>query len=120
MNHLNSVLIEGNILRDAEMQDDDSCAVFTFGTNRWVKKSEDLLEKVVSFFTVKVTSPTLAKACISKGKQGRGVRVVGRLEQVRANGADDQTDAFIYIVAEHLEFRPTFKDDDPPEASEDS
>ena len=47
-------------------------------------------------------------------KKGRGVRVVGRLKQDRWTDADGKGRSRIFIVAEHVEFKPQLKklDDD--------
>jgi len=50
-------------------------------------------------------------------KKGRGVRVVGRLKQDRWTDADGKPHSRIFIVAEHVEFRPQFKKQDRDPAS---
>jgi single-strand DNA-binding protein len=59
----------------------------------------------------------LAESCAALGHKGRGVRVVGRLKQDRWEDAAGKARSRIYIVAEHVEFRPERKDgeDSQPE-----
>ncbi|MDR2617395.1 MAG: single-stranded DNA-binding protein [Treponema sp.] len=113
MNNLNSILIEGNLVRDplyrATAKGTPVCT-FSLASNRFYKQDSQL-EKEVSFFDVEAWSK-LAENCYSLGRKGRGVRVVGRLKQDRWTGADGKAHSRISIVAEHVEFRPEFKKDD--------
>jgi len=112
MNNLNSILIEGNLVKDAETRTTTkgtSACVFTIASNRYYKKENDSnFEKEVNFFDVE-TWAKLAEACSAKGKKGRGVRVVGRLKQNRWNDKEGKSHSRITIVAEHVEFRPEIK-----------
>jgi single-strand DNA-binding protein len=110
MNNLNSILIEGNIMRDPQLRSTPkgtSVCTFSLASNRFFKQDSGF-EKEVSFFEVE-TWAKLAEACNKQGKKGRGVRVVGRLKQDRWTGNDGKQESRIYIVAEHVEFRPNFK-----------
>jgi single-strand DNA-binding protein len=110
MNNLNSILIEGNLVRDPLYRTTPKgtpvCS-FTLASNRFFKQDSGL-EKEVSFFDVE-TWAKLAENCYNMGHKGRGVRVVGRLKQDRWNGSDGKAHSKITIVAEHVEFRPDFK-----------
>ena len=112
MNNLNSILIEGNLVRDPLLRSTPKgtqVCTMSLASNRFYKQDSGF-EKEVSFFDVETWS-RLAEACYSKGKKGRGVRVVGRLKQVRWTGPDGKTHSKVSIVAEHVEFRPEFKKD---------
>jgi single-strand DNA-binding protein len=114
MNNLNSILIEGNLVRDPLLRSTPKgtpICTFTLASNRFFKQ-ETGLEKEVSFFDVE-TWAKLAENCYSQGRKGRGVRVVGRLKQDRWNGSDGKLRSKIAIVAEHVEFRPNFKRESP-------
>jgi len=110
MNNLNSILIEGNLVRDPLLRSTPKgtqvCSM-CLASNRYYKQDTGF-EKEVSFFDIETWSK-LAEACYSKGKKGRGVRVVGRLKQNRWNDMDGKSHSKITIVAEHVEFRPEFK-----------
>ena len=110
MNNLNSILIEGNLVRDPLFRSTPkgtSLCTFSLASNRFYKQDTQL-EKEVSFFDVE-TWAKLADNCYNLGHKGRGVRVVGRLKQDRWTGEDGKPHSRITIVAEHVEFRPEFK-----------
>jgi single-strand DNA-binding protein len=127
MNNLNSVLIEGNLVRDPELSytsKGTAICKFTVGCNRsW--KQDDGLQKEVSFFDVSAWARQ-AEVCGEYLKKGRGVRVVGRLKQDRWTSPEGQTRSKVEIVAEHVEFKPPAKkqeadgekEEDPAEAEE--
>ena len=110
MNNLNSILIEGNMVRDPLIrttQKGSSVCNFTIASNRFYRQDSNL-EKEVGFFDVEAWGK-LANACVSHGRKGRGVRVVGRLKQDRWTGNDGKNHTKVAIVAEHVEYRPDFK-----------
>jgi len=110
MNNLNSILIEGNLVKDPQLRTTSkgtSICTFRLASNRFYKQDSGF-EKEVSFFDVE-TWAKLAEACNTKGKKGRGVRVVGRLKEARWTGNDGKPHSRVAIVAEHVEFRPEFR-----------
>ncbi|MDR3191631.1 MAG: single-stranded DNA-binding protein [Treponema sp.] len=110
MNNLNSILIEGNLVRDPLLRSTTKgtqVCTFTLASNRFFRQDTGL-EKEVGFFDVE-TWAKLADHCYGQGRKGRGVRVVGRLKQDRWNGTDGKPHSRVTIVAEHVEFRPEFK-----------
>ena len=113
MNNLNSILIEGNLVRDPLFRSTakgTSLCTFSLASNRFYKQDSQL-EKEVSFFDVETWSK-LAENCSNLGRKGRGVRVVGRLKQDRWTDNDGKPHSKVMIVAEHVEFRPDFKKGD--------
>jgi len=115
MNNLNSILIEGNLVRDPLLRSTPKgtqvCSM-CLASNRYYKQDTGF-EKEVSFFDIETWSK-LAEACYAKGKKGRGVRVVGRLKQSRWSDPEGKAHSRVTIVAEHVEFRPEFKKDSKP------
>jgi len=110
MNNLNSILIEGNMVRDPLLrttQKGTSVCNFTIACNRFYRQDANL-EKEVGFFDVEAWGK-LGNACANLGRKGRGVRVVGRLKQDRWTGNDGKNHTKVAIVAEHVEYRPDFK-----------
>jgi single-strand DNA-binding protein len=110
MNNLNSILIEGNLVRDPELRETPkgtSVCTFAVASNRFYKQN-DSMEKEVSFFDIETWSQ-LAQTCGKNLHKGRGVRVVGRLKQDRWMGTDGKPFSKIKIVAEHVEFKPESK-----------
>ena len=113
MNNLNSVLIEGNLVRDPELKYTPKGAAvcsFSLASNRYFKQDEET-QKEVSYFDV-TTWSRLAEVCGEYLKKGRGVRVVGRLKQDRWNSPEGQGRSKVSIVAEHVEFKPQLKGKD--------
>jgi single-strand DNA-binding protein len=112
MNNLNSILIEGALVRDPLLRTTPkgtSLCTFSLASNRFFKQDSGL-EREVGFFDVE-TWAKLAEHCYSMGRKGRGVRVVGRLKQSRWTGQDGKQHSRISIVAEHVEFKPEFKNE---------
>ena len=110
LNNLNSVLVEGNLVRDPELKYTPKGAAvcsFSLASNRYFKQDEET-QKEVSFFEV-TTWSRLAEVCGEYLKKGRGVRVVGRLKQDRWTSPEGQSRSKVQIVAEHVEFKPQFK-----------
>jgi single-strand DNA-binding protein len=107
MNNINSILIEGNLVKDplyrATPRGNHVCT-FTLASNRYFRQDSNL-EKEVGYFDVECWN-RLAETCYNQGRKGRGIRVVGRLKQDRWNGSDGKPRTKISIVAEHVEFRP--------------
>jgi single-strand DNA-binding protein len=109
-NNLNSILIEGNLVRDPLLRSTPKgtqVCTFTLASNRFFKQDSGL-EKEVGYFDVETWSK-VAESCHDLGYKGRGVRVVGRLKQSRWSGTDGKAHSRVTIVAEHVEFRPDFK-----------
>jgi single-strand DNA-binding protein len=127
MNNLNSVLIEGNLVRDPEHGTTSKgmpfCR-FSMASNRSYKQDDGYQEEV-SFFDVTAWS-RLAEVCGEHLKKGRGVRVVGRLKQDRWTDSEGKNRNRVQIVAEHVEFKPLLKkqdevkEEEPAEEQEDA
>ena len=117
MNNLNSILIEGNLVKDPLLRTTPKgtqVCMMSLASNRYYKQHDATgFEKEVSFFEVE-TWGRLAEACYNKGRKGRGVRIVGRLKQDRWTSPDGKPHSKISIVAEHVEFRPEFKKNAKP------
>jgi len=121
MNNLNSILIEGNLVRDPMLRSTPKgtqVCTMSLASNRYYRQDTGF-EKEVSFFDIESWAK-LAEACYSKGKKGRGVRVVGRLKQNRWSDPEGKSHSRVTIVAEHVEFRPEFKKDAKQTAPENS
>ena len=111
MNNLNSVLLEGVMVRKPMFRitvKEKVVCNFTIVSNRMYQEEDHTIVKEVSFFDIE-TWGTLAKACGKIGKKGCGVRVVGRLKQERWTGTDGKTHSKMIVEAEHVEFRPDLK-----------
>ncbi len=116
LNNLNSLLIEGNLVKDPELSytpKGTAVCKFTVASNRFFKQDQET-QKEVSFFDV-TTWARLAEVCGEYLKKGRGVRVVGRLKQDRWADPDGKTHSRIIVIAEHVEFKPQLRNKDGEE-----
>ncbi len=119
MNNLNSILIEGNLTKDPELaycSNGTPWCRFTVAVNRYYKQADERKEEV-SFIDVSAYGKA-AESCAEYLKKGRGVRVVGRLKQDRWKDTDGKNRTKVYIVAEHVEFKPALKQ--PENAGEEA
>ena len=111
MNQLNSLILEGNLVKDAVLSEPapgfKKC-IFTMGVSRYYKnrKNEDVNE--ASFFDVEAYNQ-VAEWCGKKATKGRGVRVVGRLKQDTWKDDSGKTASRVYVDAEHIEYKPMKK-----------
>lgn len=109
MNSLNSVLIEGNLVRDPEKKELESGAklcTFSLASNRYFNQDNEKKSEV-SYFDVEVWNKT-AELCLRTLSKGRGVRVVGRLKQDRWVDRDGKSRAKVKLVGDTVEFKPKF------------
>jgi single-strand DNA-binding protein len=121
MNDLNSILIEGNLVREPQYRTTPKgtpLCTFPIATNRFYKQDGGT-EKEVSFFNVEAWAKN-ADICNNHGRKGRGVRIMGRLKQDRWNDNDGKTQSKIVIIVEHVEFRPEFRKSRPAEDETES
>lgn len=111
MNHLNSIILEGNVVRQAEMTEPSKgfkVCKFPLAVNRFIKSSNGDASEEVSFFEIEAYGK-MAEICEKYGNKGRGVRVVGRLKQNRWKDAEGKNFNKVFIVAEHVEYKPVTK-----------
>ena len=112
MNNLNSILLEGNLVRDPELRYTPSdgtspgtpVTTLVLSSTRTYKVDGAPVEEVS--FIEAVTTGKLATVCAEHLTKGRGIRVVGRLKQERWEDAEGESRSKIVIVAEHVEFQP--------------
>ncbi len=108
MNHLNSILIEGNVSIGPRIvttsQNGASLAVFSLANNRYYqdasgnKKTETLFIEVACW-------GDMAASCMNVVEVGMHVRVVGRLRQCTWKSREGEERSKVQIVALHLEYR---------------
>lgn len=114
MNNLNTVLMEGTLIRDPERSHQvtgSSACRISLANNRYYNDRNEKWVNDASFFTVWVFGP-VAESCLTYLKKGRGIRVVGRLKQFRYTSAGLGREK-VAILAEHIEFQPQKKTEDP-------
>ena len=108
MNQLNSLILEGNVVRQAELSEPSKgfkVCKFPVAVNRYIKKSTGEGMEEVSYFDVEAYGK-IAEVCEKQSSKGRGIRVVGRLKQNRWKDDSGRNMSKVFIVAEHIEFKP--------------
>jgi len=107
MNSLNSIILEGNLVRDPELKETGKgkkLCTFTVASNRFFKLGDEY-QKEVSYFDI-TTWERLAEVCAEYLKKGRGVRITGRLKQDQWKNQDGTGRSRVYIIADQVEFKP--------------
>lgn len=117
MNSLNSIIVEGNLVREPQLKtipNGSQVCAFALANNRFYKQN-DGFEKETSFFDIEAWAK-LGSTCAGNLKKGQGVRVVGRLKQDRWVDQEGQPRSKVKIVAEHVEFKREKQGDEPAAA----
>lgn len=122
MKSLNSLLLEGNVVRDPVVKttpNGKQLCLFTIAANRNYKILDGYTSEV-SYFDIESWG-NVAEIAATNCKTGRGVRVTGRIKQNRWIGSDGKHYSKITVVAEHLDFKPNFnkKDSEKSKIEED-
>lgn len=116
MNNINSILIEGKVSKNPVCivnNDIDNLTAklwceFVIEVKKYYKVNNEYQQEE-SFFTVQAWSH-LAERCNKYLKEGRGVRIIGRLKQYRWIDRDDKPKFRVVIIAQQIEFKPGFKE----------
>ena len=106
MNQLNSIILEGNVVKKAEFSEPKTgfqVCKFPLAVNRKSKTPEGETKEEVSYFDVE-TYGEMAESCYKWCDKGQGVRVVGRLKQSRWE-ENNKKHSRVYVVAEHVEYK---------------
>ena len=122
MNQINSIILEGNLVKDCTVSEPCTgflVCKFTIATNRLYKNREDQMSNEVSFFDIECYG-NVAKYAKDKALRGRGVRVVGRLKQDTWKDSEDKSHSKVYVVAEHIEYRPVKKEESQSQSVEEA
>lgn len=120
MNFVNSVIIEGNLVRDPVVNETPKgtrVCNFSIASNRFYKQNDEY-QKEVTFLDVEAWTK-LAAYSEKNFSKGKGIRIVGRLKQDRWEDKEGNPRSRLKLVAEYVEKRPVFnkevfeeKDDD--------
>ena len=106
MNQLNSIILEGNVVKKAEFSEPSigfKVCKFPMAVNRYTKSPAGELKTDVSYFDVE-TYGEMAESCSKWCDKGQGIRVVGRLKQSRWE-ENKVKHSRVYVVAEHVEYK---------------
>lgn len=113
MNAMNQIIIEGNVVRDSQIKETQRgtrVATMPIASNRVFKDSNGDFQSEVSFFDVQAWGQKFCESVAKNGIKGRGVRVVGRLKQDRWKNDSGKSQSRIYIIADHIDFKPVPKE----------
>jgi single-strand DNA-binding protein len=108
MNNLNSILIEGNLVQGPKLSHTSkgtSICQFSLYFTRFYKQDDDDHQKEVSIFEI-TTRDKLANLHNDYLKKDKTIRIVGRLKQGRITEDNGESKSKVYIVAEHIDFKP--------------
>lgn len=122
MNQLNSLIIEGNVVKNGELTEPTKgfkVCVFPVAVNRFYKNKNGEGVSEVSYFDVQ-TYGKMAESCEKQAEKGRGIRVVGRLKQDRWKDNEGKSKSKVYVVAEHIEYKPKFDSDESAKSDAES
>ena len=111
MNQLNSLILEGRIVKNASLKELPSglkVCEMDLAVNRSYKGNNGEWIEEVSYFDV-TTFGKLAEVASEKGVQGAEIRVVGRLKQDCWTTQEGKQMSKVSVLAEHLEFKPVAK-----------
>ena len=106
MNQLNSIILEGNVVKKAEFSEPKTgfqVCKFPLAVNRKSKTPDGNPVEEVSSFDVE-TYGEMAESCYKWCDRGQGVRVVGRLKQSRWE-ENNKKHSRVYVIAEHVEYK---------------
>lgn len=117
MNMLNSLIIEGNVTRGLSSCEDKRD--FGIEVIRNYKNSNNEIVEEKSYFDVELYGNMLKDIVAKNIYEGRGVRVVGRLKQVRWTDETEKQCSKVVLIAEHIEFKPKYCDKKKEEKTEE-
>lgn len=96
MNHLNSIILEGNVVRKPRLKEGTVPYVeFDIDTHRYVRDGEG--NKEITYRFPIVAYGNYAENVVKYARKAKGVRVVGRLIENNSK---------ILVIAEHIEWKP--------------
>lgn len=110
MTAMNQIIIEGNVVRDSVIRvtpKGTRVVTIPIASNRYYKDANGEFQSDVSFFDVQAWGQSFCEKAAKHALKGRGIRVVGRLKQDRWNGENGKRLSKIYIVADHIDFKPS-------------
>lgn len=114
MNAMNQIIIEGNVVRAPSVRETPAgkkVSILPIAVNHVYKDSTGKFVEDVGFFDVETWGDRFTDRIVRYGLQGRGVRVVGRLKQNRWKDDEGKSHNKVYILAEHVDFKPLKKKD---------
>lgn len=112
MNHINSVLLEGNVAQPPKLVTTSSTGsklvVFALANNRYYYDADNM-KKVETFFLDIASWGELGEKVLEEIKVGTLVRVIGRLRPSVWTDKDGKERTRFQLVAQHIEFNRRYK-----------
>ena len=108
MNALNSLVVEGTLVRDAEVSDVKPMLSFSIEVKRYFRDSSGKIETETNVFDVEAWGEFVSLKNILKA--GRTVRIVGRLKQNRWTDSDGKAHSAVVIIAENIDVPDVIKE----------
>ena len=108
MNMLNSIILEGNVIKTGTLERQHANInqiEFTIGVERHYINLERKDVNEISEFSIVGYGNLAEFFAENKNKVGQGVRVVGRLKQIKWLDGDKECSRVV-IIAEHIEYKP--------------
>ena len=103
MNMMNSLILEGVVSDEPQLNETSTTSVlnFTIEHTRYYKnkKGEDVTE------TVQIKVVAFGSMCKIPVKEGKGVRIVGRLKENKWTDNEGVSHSEVQVVAEHIEIK---------------
>jgi len=112
MQPFNSVVVEGNLVKDPEVRTTPKgtkLSLFTLAHNYFYKSDGEQV-KGVNYFDIEVWNRT-ADFCEEYLKKGTNARIAGILRQDRWNDQEGKLRSKVKIIGEHVEFRSALPKD---------
>lgn len=110
MNPLNSIVLEGNLVKKPDLIETSNgtkVASFAIALNYSYKNRDGKPVNEVNFFDIKTFGKNAA--AVSQADKGRGIRIVGRLQQERRQNQEGKNMSKVFINAEHIELKRTLQ-----------
>ena len=107
MNMLNSIILEGNITKVGNVIEfaDSKQLEVTIGVERSYKNRSGKMVDETSEFDIVAYGGPMMDTLLRKGEKGQGIRVVGRLKQIKWIDGEKEHSRVV-IIAEHIEYKP--------------
>lgn len=112
MNAMNQIIIEGNLVRTPAFKETATgkkVCTMPIAVNRIFKDTSGKEINEVGYYDIEAWGEKFTDILAKCGFKGRGVRVVGRLKQDRWQDDGGKSHSKVYIVAEHIDFKPAKK-----------
>lgn len=109
MNCLNSLIIEGSVSSEFITNENKvPNGAFSVSVPRFTVSKDGEKNEEISVFNVCVYGSNYVECCKKNISLNRGIRVVGRLKEVRSTDENGILNSKVVVVAEHIEFKPKF------------